>query len=58
MSETGLCWLSHQEQMTLRGMLKAMQPRIMELERDNEILREEIKTFQRMRYRMLEGKTS
>jgi hypothetical protein len=58
MSETGLCWLSYPEQMMLREILKAMQPRIMELERDNEILRAEIETFQRMRHRMLEGKTS
>ena len=50
MSETGLCWLSHDEQMALRGMLQAMQPRIMELELDNAMLRAEIETLQRMRH--------
>lgn len=60
MSETGLCWLSHEEQMMLRHLLKvaganndvrdAMANRIMELTRDNEHLRAEIETLQQMRH--------
>jgi hypothetical protein len=52
MRATGLCWLSYEEQMMLREMLKALQPRIInsELEVDNKLLRAEIETLKRMRH--------
>ena len=62
MSTTGLCWLSYQEQMQLREILKAtnsnFHPRILELELDNEMLRTEIETLQRMRHASLKGEKS
>jgi len=57
-----LCWLSYQEQMQLREILKAtsssFHPRILELELDNEMLRTEIETLQRMRHASLKGEKS
>lgn len=64
MSETGLCWLSYDEQQQLRKLLKyavehdwliadddnKLRARITELELDNEMLRAEIETLQRMRH--------
>jgi hypothetical protein len=81
MSETGLCWLSYDEQMTLREFLhlrplvvhpqppmlelpdihrmineirtsiyEELSARVKELTRDNETLRAEIETLQRMRH--------
>jgi hypothetical protein len=62
MSTTGLCWLSYQEQMQLREILKApnsnFHSRILELELDNEMLRAEIETLQRMRHASLKGESS